>query len=56
MKLALGGNPRNPNVVEVLPIACDECPVGGYEVTNACRGCLANRCEDVCKFGAISKK
>ena len=23
-------------------------------MTNACRGCLAHRCEDVCKFGAIS--
>lgn len=54
VKLAMGGNKENPNVIEVLDIACDECPVGGYEVTNACRGCLAHRCEDVCKFGAIS--
>ena len=28
--------------------------MGGYEVTNACRGCLAHRCEDACKRGAIS--
>ena len=28
--------------------------MGGYEVTNACRGCLAHRCEDVCRRGAIS--
>ena len=54
VKLALGGNKNNPNIIEVIDIACDECPVGGYEVTNACRGCLAHRCEDVCKFGAIS--
>ena len=54
VKLAMGGDKTNPNVIEVIEIACDECPVGGYEVTNACRGCLANRCEDVCKFGAIS--
>ena len=54
VKMAMGGNKDNPNVIEVIEIACDECPVGGYEVTNACRGCLANRCEDVCKFGAIS--
>ena len=40
-------------MIEVIEIACDECPVGGYEVTNACRGCLAHRCEDVCKRGAI---
>ena len=54
VKLAMGGDKNNPNVIEVIEIACDECPVGGYEVTNACRGCLAHRCEDVCKFGAIS--
>ena len=54
VKLALGGNTSNPNVIEVIEIACDECPVGGFEVTNACRGCLAHRCEDACKFGAIS--
>lgn len=54
VKLAMGGNKENPNVIEVIDIACDECPVGGYEVTNACRGCLAHRCEDVCRRGAIS--
>ena len=54
IKLAMGGNSNNPNVIEVIEMACDECPVGGFEVTNACRGCLAHRCEDVCKFGALS--
>ena len=54
VRLAMGGNKDNPNVIEVIETACDECPMGGYEVTNACRGCLAHRCEDVCKKGAIS--
>ena len=54
VKLAMGGDYENPNVIEVIDIACDECPMGGYEVTNACRGCLAHRCEDVCRFGAIT--
>lgn len=54
VKIAMGGDKENPNVIEVIEIACDECPVGGFEVTNACRGCLAHRCEDVCRFGAIS--
>lgn len=54
VKLAMGGSADNPNVIEVIDIACDECPVGGHEVTNACRGCLAHRCEDVCRRGAIS--
>lgn len=31
-------------IIEVINIAYDECPVGGYEVTNSCRGCLAHRC------------
>lgn len=54
VKIAMGGNKANPNVIEVIETACDECPMGGYEVTNACRGCLAHRCEDACKRGAIS--
>ena len=54
VKVAMGGDKSNPNVIEVIDIACDECPVGGYEVTNACRGCLAHRCEDVCRKGAIT--
>ncbi|MDE6061044.1 MAG: 4Fe-4S dicluster domain-containing protein [Clostridia bacterium] len=54
VKIAMGGDPRNENVIQVIDIACDECPMGGYEVTSACRGCLAHRCEDVCKRGAIS--
>lgn len=54
VKIAMGGNIDNPNVIEVIDIACDECPMGGHEVTNACRGCLAHRCFDACKFGAIS--
>lgn len=54
VKLAMGGDKDNPNVIEVIETACDECPMGGYEVTNSCRGCLAHRCEDVCKRGAIT--
>ena len=54
VKLALGGNPRNPNVVEVLPIACDECPVDGITVTQACRGCIAHHCMNACPKNAIT--
>ena len=54
VKIAMGGNKENPNIIEVIDIACDECPAAGYEVTDSCRGCLAHRCEDVCKRGAIS--
>ncbi len=54
VKIAMGGGKKTSNVIEVIEIACDECPMGGYEVTNSCRGCLAHRCEEVCKRGAIS--
>lgn len=54
VKLAMGGDKTNPNIIQVIDIACDECPAAGYEVTGNCRGCLANRCEDVCKRKAIS--
>ena len=54
VKIAMGGDRHNPNIIEVIDIACDECPAAGYDVTDSCRGCLAHRCEDVCKRGAIS--
>ena len=54
VKIAMGGDKENRNIIEVIDIACDECPASGFEVTASCRGCLAHRCEDVCKRGAIT--
>lgn len=54
VRMASGGTSANPNIIEVIDIACDECPVGGFEVTNACRGCIAHRCEQACRKGAIT--
>ncbi len=54
VNIAMGGDKSNPNVIEVINIACDECPSSGYVVTSSCRGCLTHRCFDVCRFGAIS--
>ena len=51
--LAMGGNKENPNSVEVIEIACDECPIGGMYVTAACRGCLVHKCVEVCPKDAI---
>jgi len=53
IRIALGGNKRNPNIVQVIDIACDECPEAGYVVTNLCRGCIAHSCEQACKLNAI---
>ena len=30
VRLAMGGDRRNPNIIEVIEIACDECPVERY--------------------------
>ena len=54
IKMAMGGEKDNPNIIQVIDIACDECPAAGYVVTESCRGCLAHRCEDVCKKGALT--
>ena len=54
VKLAMGGHRSNPNIIEVIKIACDECPMGGYEVTNSCRGCLVQGCKNACPKDAIS--
>ncbi|MBQ2805345.1 MAG: 4Fe-4S dicluster domain-containing protein [Clostridia bacterium] len=54
IQMAMGGNRENPNPIQVVEVACEECPIGGYEVTNACQGCLAHQCKYACKFGAIT--
>jgi len=54
VRLAMGGDKSNPNTIEVIGIACDECPVSTYQVTDSCRGCLAHHCAAACPRGAIS--
>lgn len=54
IRIALGGNKDNPNVIQVIDIACDECPEAGHTVTDLCRGCIAHRCADACKLNAIT--
>lgn len=54
IKLAMGGDSNNSNVIEVLDIACDECPVTEFNVSPACRGCLATRCINTCPKDAIA--
>ena len=45
VKLAMGGEKGDKNIIKIIDIACDECPVSTYRVTEDCRGCLAHRCE-----------
>ena len=55
VRLAMGGDRRNPSVIEVISIACDECPVERYTVSESCRGCISQRCIKNCPKKAISK-
>lgn len=54
ISLGLGGHANTENILEVIPVACDECPLGGYEVSNHCRGCIARNCIKACYKEAIS--
>lgn len=54
IRLALGGDKTNPNIIEVIDEACDECTINRFIITEACRGCLAHRCTGACPVNAIS--
>lgn len=43
-----------PPLMQVIPSACNACPVNHYEVTDACMACMAHPCQSVCPRGAIS--
>lgn len=43
-----------PPLMQVIPSACNSCPVNRYEVTNKCMGCVAHPCNEVCPRDAIS--
>ncbi|SFC43351.1 4Fe-4S dicluster domain-containing protein [Clostridium uliginosum] len=65
-KLAAGFFPNGENADELIDIeeekqilyviknACDMCPTKKFEVTDACRNCIAHKCQSVCNFGAIT--
>lgn len=52
--MCLGGDKNNPNLIEVLPAACDQCTENRYAVNESCRGCIAHRCKQSCPVDAIS--
>lgn len=41
-------------ILYIIKAACDRCPTKKFEVTDACRNCIAHKCQSVCNFGAIS--
>lgn len=40
-------------IMDVLPAACDKCPIEAYYVTDACRHCITHKCVDNCPKKAI---
>ena len=43
-----------PPLMQVIPSACNACPINGYEITDSCMGCVAHPCQSVCPKGAIT--
>ena len=43
-----------PPLINVIKFACNACKDNVYEVTNACQGCLAHPCREICPKKAIS--
>jgi [FeFe] hydrogenase (group B1/B3) len=41
-------------VINIMPEACDQCPIDKFLVTNACRNCVAHSCIASCPKKAIS--
>jgi len=51
---ALNGNIADMPIINIMPEACDQCPIDTFFVTNACRNCIAHHCIASCPKRAIS--
>ena len=54
MRMGIGEYHGSKDTIQVVDIACDECPKAGYMVTDLCRGCLAHSCREACPRDAIA--
>ncbi len=55
VRLAEGKAPTetdNGNIIQVIPAACEDCPISSYVVTDNCQNCLGKACVNACPFGA----
>jgi [FeFe] hydrogenase (group B1/B3) len=41
-------------ILYVIKAACDRCPTKKFQVTDACRNCIAHKCQSACNLGAIT--
>ena len=49
----LTGEPCH-NTVQILPAACEGCPITRFVVTDNCQKCMAKACFNSCNFGAVT--
>ncbi len=42
------------NVIQVIPAACEGCPINRFQVTENCQKCMMKSCQSACAFGAIT--
>lgn len=57
VRLAEGKCPshiHSDNMIQVIPSACEECPITRFVVTDNCQKCMGKACQSACNFGAIS--
>ena len=57
VRLAEGKCPsgkHSDNMIQVIPSACEECPITRFVVTDNCQKCMGKACQNACNFGAIS--
>jgi [FeFe] hydrogenase (group B1/B3) len=52
-RTAIADKYYDPPLINIIKYACNACPPTHYEVSAACRGCLARNCQNVCPKGAI---
>ena len=45
-----------PPLINIIKFACHKCPHNVIRVTDACQGCLAHPCKEVCPVDAVSIK
>ncbi|MCI8515194.1 MAG: 4Fe-4S binding protein [Lachnospiraceae bacterium] len=58
IRLAQGKDPApyrpRPGIVQILRAACEGCPITRFSVTDNCQRCMSKKCQQACRFGAIS--
>ncbi|MCQ2555023.1 MAG: monomeric [FeFe] hydrogenase [Clostridia bacterium] len=54
IRLSLGEYRGSKDTIQVVQIACDDCPKSGRTITDMCRGCLAHNCREACPVDAIA--